>query len=243
MSRKGFRRGRVIPALFFTFAAGLAVGWFARVHYEPSMAIVAADVGLPAGIDNNVGLASTEIDNGKADVSSVDRPSNQSTQRITTPQPQTLTNASAIDALAGKDLQLPIDHADLTAWKGQFGDERDRGVRAHEAVDILAPRGTPVHAVESGTIEKLFLSRQGGITAYQFDRSKRFCYYYAHLERYAPGLREKQAVSQGDVIGYVGTTGNAPPNTPHLHFAIFELTPDKHWWQGKPIDPWLAYTR
>ena len=68
MSRKGFRRGRVIPALFFTFAAGLAVGWFARVHYEPSMAIVAADVGLPAGIDNNVGLASTEIDNGKATI-------------------------------------------------------------------------------------------------------------------------------------------------------------------------------
>jgi len=233
----------MIPALFFTFTAGLAVGWFARLHYEPSTAIAAGDVALPAGIQNNVGPPSTRNDNDKADVRALDRSSNQSTDRIATPPPKILSSASAIDALAGKDLQLPIDHADLTAWKGQFGDERERGARAHEAVDILAPRGTPVHAVEDGTIEKLFLSRQGGITAYQFDPSKRFCYYYAHLERYAPGLREKQAVSQGDVIGYVGTTGNAPPNTPHLHFAIFELAPDKHWWQGQPIDPWLAYTR
>ena len=231
MSRKAFRRGRVIPVLFFTFAAGVALGWWARVHVEPRIAAGATEVWSPAGTIGDVRLAP----------GTTDRSSDHAAERIT--QARAPTNASSIEALAGKALRLPIDGADITAWKGQFGDERQRGTRTHEAVDILVPRGTPVHAVEDGTIEKLFLSRQGGITVYQFDPSTRFCYYYAHLERYAPGLREKQAVSRGDIIGYVGTTGNAPPNTPHLHFAIFELTPDRHWWQGKPIDPWLAFAR
>jgi len=231
MSRKAFRRGRFIPALFFTFAAGVALGWWARVHVEPSLVLRATDVRLPAGTGGDVGSAPVTTDR------SLDEPA----QRIS--QARAPVNASSIEALAGKDLRLPVDGADITAWKGQFGDERERGARSHEAVDILVPRGTPVHAVEAGTIEKLFLSKQGGITVYQFDPSQRFCYYYAHLERYAKGLREKQAVSRGDVIGYVGTTGNAPANAPHLHFAIFELTPERRWWQGKPIDPWLVFAR
>jgi murein DD-endopeptidase MepM/ murein hydrolase activator NlpD len=98
-----------------------------------------------------------------------------------------------------------------------------------------------VHAVDDGTIEKLFVSKQGGITVYQFDPSERFCYYYAHLERYASGLHEKQKVSRGDILGFVGTTGNAPANTPHLHFAIFALTPEKRGWQGTPLDPWAVF--
>ena len=118
-------------------------------------------------------------------------------------------------------LRLPIDGMNPELVKGGFYESR--GSRRHEAVDILAPRHTPVHAVESGTIARLFFSKAGGITIYQFDRSGRLCYYYAHLERYADGLHEGDAVSQGEVIGYVGTTGNAPPNTPHLHFAVFEL--------------------
>jgi murein DD-endopeptidase MepM/ murein hydrolase activator NlpD len=106
---------------------------------------------------------------------------------------------------------------------------------------MLAPRNTPVHAVENGTIAKLFTSKAGGLTIYQFDPTGRLCYYYAHLERYADGLKDGQAVSQGDVIGYVGTTGNAPANTPHLHFAVFEMNADKHWWQGKPLDPYQVF--
>ena len=108
-------------------------------------------------------------------------------------------------------------------------------------MDILAPRNTPVRAVENGTIARLFLSKAGGNTIYQFDPSGRFCYYYAHLERYADGIREGQSVSRSDIIGYVGTSGNAPPNTPHLHFAIFQLTPARHWWQGTPIDPYPVF--
>jgi peptidoglycan LD-endopeptidase LytH len=136
-------------------------------------------------------------------------------------------------------LRVPIDGIDLESLKGGFAEER--AGHAHEAVDILAPRNTPVHAVGDGTIAKLFTSKAGGLTIYQFDPSQRFCYYYAHLERYAAGLNDGNRVAQGQVIGYVGTSGNAPPDTPHLHFAIFELGPDKHWWEGKAIDPYEVF--
>jgi murein DD-endopeptidase MepM/ murein hydrolase activator NlpD len=117
-----------------------------------------------------------------------------------------------------------------------FSDPRGTA-RHHEAIDIPAPRGTPVLAVEDGTIARLFYSQAGGTTIYQFDPSERFCYYYAHLDRYAEGLAEGQEVSKGQVIGYVGVSGNAPKETPHLHFAIFRLTSAKRWWEGTPIDP------
>ena len=94
----------------------------------------------------------------------------------------------------------------------------------------------------AGTIKKLFTSRAGGITIYEFDRAEDRCYYYAHLDRYAPNVVEGMQVAQGDVIGYVGTTGNAPANTPHLHFAIMILPPTKEWWQGEPIDPFPLLT-
>jgi murein DD-endopeptidase MepM/ murein hydrolase activator NlpD len=138
-------------------------------------------------------------------------------------------------------IRVPIDGEDIESLKGGFAERRDAGGRPHEAVDMLAPRNTPVHAVENGTIAKLFTSKAGGLTIYQIDPTGRLCYYYAHLERYADGLKDGQVVSQGDVIGYVGTTGNAPPNTPHLHFAVFEMNADKHWWQGKPLDPYQVF--
>ena len=108
----------------------------------------------------------------------------------------------------------------------------------HEAIDILEPRGTPVHAVVSGTVRKLFLSKPGGKTIYEFDEMGVYCYYYAHLDGYAGGLREGMWVERGDIIGFVGSTGNANPRTPHLHFAIFELGPERLWWRGKAIDPY-----
>ena len=106
---------------------------------------------------------------------------------------------------------------------------------------MLAPRNTPVRAVDDGKIAKLFLSRAGGNTIYQFDPSERFCYYYAHLDHYAAGLHDGQLVAKGEVIGYVGTTGNAPPETPHLHLAILKLGDDKRWWKGTAIDPFLVF--
>ena len=108
----------------------------------------------------------------------------------------------------------------------------------HEAIDILEPRGTPVHAVVPGTLRKLFLSKRGGNTVYEVDDAGVYCYYYAHLDRYTEGLREGARVERGDIIGFVGSTGNADPSTPHLHFAIFELGPEKVWWRGNAVDPY-----
>ncbi|MEO5923565.1 MAG: M23 family metallopeptidase [Bryobacteraceae bacterium] len=124
--------------------------------------------------------------------------------------------------------------ADLT---DTFSSRRD-GTRQHEATDILAARGTPVVAVEDGTIKQLFLSKAGGITIYQFDPSERYCYYYAHLDHYAAGMQNGTKVKKGDVIGYVGTTGNAGPNNPHLHFEITIVRANKQYWGGVPIDPY-----
>jgi len=138
--------------------------------------------------------------------------------------------------LIARHLTIPVQGIGANQLVRSFSDPRTG--HEHEAIDILAPRNTPVLAVEDGTIAKLFVSKLGGNTIYQFDPSQRFCYYYAHLQQYADGLKEGDTVRRGQVIGYVGTTGNAPPNTPHLHFAITILNADRHWWEGKAIDPY-----
>jgi peptidoglycan LD-endopeptidase LytH len=103
----------------------------------------------------------------------------------------------------------------------------------HDAIDIMEPRGTPVLAVADGSIRKIFFSRGGGgKTIYEFGRSETYCYYYAHLDAYASGLHEGQLVWAGEVIGYTGSTGNASLEAPHLHFAVYQLDPEKHWWRG-----------
>ena len=150
--------------------------------------------------------------------------------------PPATSLASAFSTLEGRTLAMPVVGAKTLDLRDNF--EEARGSRKHEAIDILAPRGTPVVAVDDGKIAKMFASKQGGLTVYQFDGDDTHCYYYAHLDRYADGLKEGQFVRRGDPIGYVGTTGNAPPNTPHLHFAIFELGAEKRWWEGKPLNPY-----
>jgi murein DD-endopeptidase MepM/ murein hydrolase activator NlpD len=139
--------------------------------------------------------------------------------------------------LVARHLTIPVEGVAADKLVRSYHDSRSGG-REHEALDILAPRNTPVVAVEDGTIAKLFLSKAGGITVYQFDPGKNYSYYYAHLERYADGLKEGEVVHRGQILGYVGTSGNAPKNTPHLHFAVFRLTSEKHWWEGTPIDPY-----
>lgn len=152
------------------------------------------------------------------------------------PAPATIADTDAA-ALADRNLEIPVEGVSADQLVRSFHAARDSD-REHEAIDILAPRNTPVIAVEDGTIAKLFESRAGGTTIYQFDPSGRYCYYYAHLQRYAEGLRDGVRVQRGEVIGFVGTSGNAPENTPHLHFAIFRLTAERHWWEGTPIDPY-----
>jgi murein DD-endopeptidase MepM/ murein hydrolase activator NlpD len=145
------------------------------------------------------------------------------------------TGLPDLETLRGRRLEVPVEGIARTALRDSFAE--GRGGRVHEAIDILAPRGTAIVAVEDGRIEKLFTSKLGGLTIYQFDPTRTYCYYYAHLDRYADGLKEGQTVKRGQVIGYVGSTGNAAPDAPHLHFTIFKLDGDKRWWKGAPINP------
>jgi len=151
--------------------------------------------------------------------------------------PDSATGMLDYERLRSRDLAFPLPEAKLSLIRDTFDEKRGGSLR-HEATDILAPRGTPVFAVDDGTIRKLFLSERGGMTIYQFDRDEVFCYYYAHLDRYVEGLQEGLSVKRGQRIGYVGTSGNAPPDTPHLHFAIFKLGPEKRWWEGRPMNPY-----
>jgi len=156
------------------------------------------------------------------------------------PQPPSTTHIGEVPVdLLAKHLTIPVAGIKAEELAPQFFDAR--GQRGHEALDIAAPRGEPVVAVEDGTIVKLFLSKPGGITVYQFDPTEKYAYYYAHLDRYAEGLTEGDEVKRGQVLGYVGSTGNANPLSPHLHFAIFLLGPEKKWWRGEALDPYPAF--
>jgi murein DD-endopeptidase MepM/ murein hydrolase activator NlpD len=141
--------------------------------------------------------------------------------------------------LRARGLQVPVEGVKADELRASFNDRRGPG-REHEAIDILAPRHTPVLAVEDGSIARLFESRAGGLTVYQFDPSGEYVYYYAHLEGYAAGLRESDPVKRGQVLGYVGTSGNAPKDVPHLHFAIARVADARRWWGGEPVDPFEA---
>jgi murein DD-endopeptidase MepM/ murein hydrolase activator NlpD len=148
-----------------------------------------------------------------------------------------LPAAAIATAPAITGLLLPVAGIAPRQLTDTFGDDR-QGTRRHEALDIMAARGTPVLAASDGKVAKLFTSVRGGLTIYEFDPAGTYCYYYAHLDRYAPGLAEGQLLKRGDVIGYVGSTGDASPEAPHLHFAIFLLGPEKQWWKGTPINPY-----
>lgn len=138
-------------------------------------------------------------------------------------------------------LRVPVAGFTAADLRDNFTQPRGGG-RMHEALDIMAARGTPVVAAVDGTIRKLFDSRAGGLSVYQFDAAEERVYYYAHLDRYAADIAEGLFVQQGRVLGYVGTTGNAAPDAPHLHFAIEQLTPEKVWWKGTPLNPYTLLT-
>lgn len=142
-----------------------------------------------------------------------------------------------LEYLRERRLMVPVDGVAPERVADSFHEKRDGGARMHQAVDILAPRGTPVLAATDGHVLRLRSNELGGITVYAVDSDRRFVYYYAHLDRYREGLAEGQAVGQGQVIGYVGTTGNAPASVPHLHFQVMRMRTDSRWWSGEPVDP------
>jgi murein DD-endopeptidase MepM/ murein hydrolase activator NlpD len=140
--------------------------------------------------------------------------------------------------IAPSGLAVPVAGVKKEALADTFTQARSGG-RVHDAIDIIAPSGTPVVAAAPGTVEKLFFSKGGGgITAYVRSNDRKWMFYYAHLQDYAPGLHEGEVVKRGDPIGRVGFTGNANPAGPHLHFAINRMQPDQRWWNGSPVNPY-----
>lgn len=240
----------VVP--LFVIVLATALGWIARGWYESSALFPTraprTEVASPLS-------ASTEA----AALSAI------SGEPVTPPAPMTSTEAAVPDEVLApiatvdvaiaptetappaaatplsplhgpRPLIIPVAGVDRSAVHDTFNDART-GHR-HEAIDIMAPRGTPVIAADEGIVAKLFTSVAGGLTIYEFDPDARYCYYYAHLDRYAARLHEGQRLNRGEIIGYVGSTGNASADAPHLHFALIRLDPEKRWWKGTYVNPY-----
>ncbi len=228
------RKHQAQPRSWLAFAA--AMGFLAGMLVMAAVVVIFPD---GAAMVANTPLAAVNPRDVEV------KPSLKETPAAVSPPSRTVVAAPSVPAMSadvtedlrGRALTLPVQGIKKDDLRDTFNETRG-GSRRHEAIDILAPRNTPVFAVEDGSIARLFLSDAGGITIYQYDPTSTYVYYYAHLERYAEGLKEGDSIKRGQVIGYVGTTGNAPRDTPHLHFAIFKMTGDKRWWQGTPIDPY-----
>ena len=150
---------------------------------------------------------------------------------------ENVASAAAMQSLMARRLLIPVQGVNRARLRDNFNETRG-GTRRHEALDIMAPRGTPVLAAGDGTIAKLARHPLGGITVYETDPEGRYSYYYAHLDHYAAGLHVGQDVHRGDVIGFVGSTGNAPAWAPHLHFTILDLSQPGHWWGRPAVNPY-----
>ena len=140
-------------------------------------------------------------------------------------------------ALLAREIAMPLDGVDPATLRSNFDERRGGGTRQHQALDIMAARRTPVKSAAKGRVLKLFTSAAGGLMIYAADSSERFILMYAHLDGYASGLRDGAPIARGQVIGYVGSTGNATASAPHLHFAVARSADVKRWSKGKPIDP------
>lgn len=136
----------------------------------------------------------------------------------------------------GGTILLPVRGVSPTELTDSFLDRRDF-FRQHRAIDIHAPWGTPVVATADGVIDRLSNSNRGGLGIYQVDAGARRCYYYGHLARYAFGVEEGMRVSRGDVVGFVGSTGNAAEDAPHLHFAAYDMEAEGSCFSGTPVNP------
>jgi murein DD-endopeptidase MepM/ murein hydrolase activator NlpD len=135
---------------------------------------------------------------------------------------------------------VPVAGAEMAKVEDTFNEGRDGGQRVHHAIDILAPRGTPILSADDGKILRMSTSALGGICMYTVDTQNRLVYYYAHMDHYNDAMSPGRNIVKGDTLGFVGTTGNAPKDTPHLHFQVMRWATDGKYWNGDPIDPFEA---
>ena len=215
--------------LLIWWGAAMTLDWARPGHQSPLLSFGRRSAPLPAAAKKTSPIDSAPVE---ANVTS--------SNREPTISANTMVTGSDVTGLRSRSLLIPVKGLRAEDLKSSFHDARGSS-RRHEAIDILAPRGTPVLAVEDGKVAKLFTSEAGGLTVYQFDPTETYVYYYAHLDEYAPDLKEGVMLRKGDLVGTVGTTGNAPKDTPHLHFSISKLDPDRRWWGGTALDPFLVW--
>ena len=158
----------------------------------------------------------------------------------TKPGRNAVSEEEAVDYLLARGMEIPVAGRSVKDLEDTFDAGRDGG-RTHRALDILAPRGTPVLAADSGRILRISENKLGGNTVYTTDPQERIVYYYAHLDAYQPGLVQGMAIARGDTLGFVGTTGNAPKDTPHLHFQVMRMPADGKYWDGEAINPYPLF--
>jgi murein DD-endopeptidase MepM/ murein hydrolase activator NlpD len=159
-------------------------------------------------------------------------------ESLETPLLMSVSSSASADVayLRSRVMLMPVAGATMDRVEDSFSEPRDGG-RVHRAIDILAPRGTPVLSADDGQVLRMSTSGLGGIAIFAKDANGRMVYYYAHMDRFHSTMAEGRELSKGDTIGFVGTTGNAPKNTPHLHFQVMRMPADGRYWDGDPINP------
>jgi murein DD-endopeptidase MepM/ murein hydrolase activator NlpD len=223
-----------------TFLTGVLIGaaglfaWLRQLPHEAPPAPAAAGVEHlpappPAATADQASMQFPPAPKVEPDLTEVDLPLK--------PDPEVKSALASVPQVEAVKLLVPVEGIKASQVEDTFGQPRGKE-RRHEALDIMAPKGTRVLAAADGKVVKLFTSKPGGLTVYQFDPGEKYAYYYAHLDRYAEGIKEGMELKRGDLVGYVGSTGNAKAEAPHLHFAVVELTPQKQWWKGTPVDPY-----
>lgn len=160
----------------------------------------------------------------------------------TPPAAPASSGAHATNPANAGELIIPVAGIRPEQLQDTYTQSRSAG-RTHNSIDIMAARNTPVLAAADGQIIKLFNSERGGITLYQLGTDNRTIYYYAHLERYADGITENRFARRGEIIGYVGDSGNAGRDNCHLHFSIWTVTDPKRFWDGENINPYPLLTK
>ncbi len=248
--------------MLWVFLLGMACGAAAVVYLSPSWSaslllnggpvraadtvVAQAPVRLPAVAPQVVSVAGVAIlppaPPESAGRRAIPMPAITSTElpsapHSTAPPPAVPAGLAGPQPSAVNGLLIPVVGVKPGDLVDTFSQARGEG-RTHDAIDIMAARGTPVVAANDGHVVKLFTSVPGGLTVYEFDPQGEVIYYYAHLDSYAPGLAEGQLLHRGDPIGFVGSTGDASASAPHLHFAVELLGPEKQWWHATSINPY-----
>lgn len=231
-------RVRVLLIAAVGFAALAALVWYLSVRYWTQPVAPLAPPSREAETLPSPSPSATPTPTIEPTATPTATPS-PSTSPGASPTQQPSTESPATPAASGdaSRLLIPVAGVRPEQLSDTYNDARSEG-RVHNAIDIIAPRGTPVLAAADGRVVRLFNSVKGGITLYQLSADEKLVYYYAHLDRYADGLKDGHQARRGETIGYVGDTGNATPGNYHLHFQVYRITDPKHFWDGENLNPY-----